>query len=252
VLKLLALNVLDRVTGNFLVVTLQSSQVFASLREFAFLHTLTNIPVDKGTLGVHEIKLVRERGPGLRDGSSVGEHAAVGLLAKALRIIYKYLHRAVDLSKIAVGNHLRRLVADANLEASRAPVDKLDGTLGLESSDSTVNVVGHDVTTVQQASSHVFAVAWIALDHLVVGLEARVGDLLNRVGLVLCLGRRDDRSISNQGEVNAGIWNQVGLELVQVDVEGTIESEGGGDGRDDWETVSFSFLVSTAITYLEQ
>lgn len=29
------------------------------------------------------------------------------------------------------------------------------------------------------------------------------------------------------------VWYQVGLELSQVDVEGTIESEGGSDGGDD-------------------
>lgn len=38
--------------------------------------------------------------------------------------------------------------------------------------------------------------------------------------------------ISAQLQEN-NIRNQVGLELVQVDVEGAVESEGGGDGGDD-------------------
>lgn len=144
------------------------------------------------------------------------------------------LHSAVDLGEIAVGHDLWGLVADTDLETSRAPVDELDGTLGLESGNSLVGVLGDDVSTVEQASSHVLAVAGVALDHLVVGLEARHGDLLHRVGLVGSLGSADDGSISDQREVNTGVRNKVGLELVQIDVQGTIETERGGNGRDDW------------------
>ena len=71
---------LHRVAGNLLVVTLQGSQVLTGLGEFTFLHTLTNVPVNEGTLGVHEVELVVESGPGLGDGSGVGQHAAEGLL----------------------------------------------------------------------------------------------------------------------------------------------------------------------------
>ena len=40
------------------------------------------------------------------------------------------------------------------------------------------------------------------------------------------------------------VWDQVGLELSQVDVEGTIESEGGGDGGDDLSDQSVQVGVS--------
>jgi hypothetical protein len=33
--------------------------------------------VNEGTLGVHEIELVVESGPGLGDGGGVGQHAAI-------------------------------------------------------------------------------------------------------------------------------------------------------------------------------
>ena len=46
------------VNANLLVVLLQRSEVLTSLRELAFLHTLANVPVDEGTLGVHEVELV--------------------------------------------------------------------------------------------------------------------------------------------------------------------------------------------------
>jgi len=82
------------------------------------------------------------------------------------------LHSAVDLGQITVGNHLWRLVADTNLESSWAPINELNSTLGLECSDSTVDIVGNDIATVQQASSHVLSISGVALDHLVVGLEA--------------------------------------------------------------------------------
>lgn len=96
-----------------------------------------------------------------------------------------------------------------------------------------MGVVGDDITTVQQTGGHVLAVAGVALDHLVVGLEARHGHLLDGVGLVGGLGSRDDGSVSDQREVNTRVGDQVGLELVKINVEGTIETQGSGDGRND-------------------
>ena len=49
------------------------------------------------------------------------------------------------------------------------------------------------------------------------------------VGLV---GGEDGR-VGSEREMNPREGNQVGLELIQVDVEGSIESEGSGDGGDD-------------------
>lgn len=96
-----------------------------------------------------------------------------------------------------------------------------------------MGLLGDDITTVQQAGGHVLAVSGITLDHLVVGLEAGHGHLLDGVGLVGSLGGGDDGSVGDEREVDSGVGDQVGLELVQVDVEGTVESEGGGDGRND-------------------
>lgn len=158
-----------------------------------------------------------ESRPGLGDGGGVGEHA----------------DGAVDLGQVAVGHVHGRLVADTELEASRAPVDELDGALGLEGGDSGVGVLGDDVAAVEQAGGHVLAVAGVALDHLVVGLEAGHGDLLDAVGLVGGLGGGDNRGVGDEREVDTGVRNQVGLELVQVDVEGTVEAERSSDGRND-------------------
>jgi hypothetical protein len=85
---------------------------------------------------------------------------------------WKHIHSSVHLREITVGNHLGWLVADTDLETSRAPVDKLDCTLSLQSRDGTVRLLGDDISTVQQANCHVLAVTRIALDHLVVRLKA--------------------------------------------------------------------------------
>ena len=208
---------LDGVDADLLVVLLESGQVLTGLGELALLHTLTDIPVDERTLGIHEIELVVETSPGLGNGRGVAQHA----------------HGTLHLGQVAAWHDGRWLVVDANLEAGRAPVDELDGTLGLDGRDGSVDVLGHDVTTVQHTAGHVLAVTRVALDHLVGRLEHGVGDLGNGELLVVGLLGRDDRRIGGQREVDTRVRHQVGLELGQVDVEGTIESERGGDRAHD-------------------
>ena len=207
----------DRVDTDLFIVLLESSQIFASLGELSLLHTLSDIPVDEGTLRVHQIELVVETSPSLGDGGGVAQHT----------------DSTLDLGEIAAGYNSWRLVVDADLEASWAPVDELDGALGLDGSDGGVDILGHDVTTVQHTAGHVLAVAGIALHHLVGGLEASVGDLGHAELLVVGLLSRDDRCVGNQREVDARVGYQVGLEFCQIDVECTIEAEGGGDGGHD-------------------
>ena len=77
---------------------------------------------------------------------------------------------------------------NTNLEASGAPVHELNGSLGLDGSNGGVDVLGDDVTTVQHAAGHVFAVTWVTFDHLVGWLEAGVSDLSHRQLLVVGLG----------------------------------------------------------------
>jgi len=50
--------------------------------------------------------------------------------------------------------------------------------------------------------------------------------------MVSLLGR-DDWSVGDQREVDTGVWHQVGLELGQINVEGTVEAQRSRDGRDD-------------------
>merc|ERR1711893_454260 len=97
---------LQGVNSHLLVILLQGSQILTGLGELSLLHTLTHVPVDEGTLGVHQIKLVIQTGPGLGDGGGVAQHA----------------HSTLHLGQVTAGNHGGGLVVDADLEASGAPV----------------------------------------------------------------------------------------------------------------------------------
>merc|ERR1711931_74764 len=168
-------------------------------------------------LGVHEIELVVKSSPGLGDGGGVAQHARGSL----------------DLGQVTAWHDGWWLVVDTDLETGWAPVDELDGSLGLDGGNSGVDVLGDNITTVQHAAGHVLSVSRVALDHLVGWLEASVGDLGNGQLLVVGLLGGDDRSVGDQREVDSRVWHQVGLELGEIDVERTIESERGGDRRDD-------------------
>ena len=74
-------------------------------------------------------------GEDFRDGRAVGNHTA----------------RAHDFGQITTRHHRRRLIVDAALEASGAPVHKLDGALGLNGGDRCIHVFWYNVSTVPDA-----------------------------------------------------------------------------------------------------
>lgn len=61
--------------------------------------------------------------------------------------------------------------------------------------------------------------------------------------LVGTLCRRDNRSVADQGIVYTRVGNQVGLEFIEVDIEGTIEAQGRGDGADDLGNQAIQMLI---------
>ena len=115
------------------------------------------------------------------------------------------------------------------LEASGTPIDKLDRPLGLDGGDGSVDILGNHVTPVEETAGHVLAMTRVALDHLVGRFETGIGDLSHSELLMISLLGGDDRSVGDQGEVNPGVGNQVGLELGQIHVESSIEAQRSGD-----------------------
>ena len=216
------------VGGNFFVISFQRSKILASLGKFAFLHALADVPVHESSLGVHEVELVGQRGPCLRYCGGVGQDAA-GEVSFGQRLMNDYLHSTVDLCEVTIWHHLRRLEADANLESGWAPVDKLDGLLGLEAGYGTMCLLGHNISAVEQACCHIFSIAWVTLDHLVARLKARHGNFLDRVGLIARFCGRNNGRIGHQREMDTWVWYQIGLEFVQIDVQRSIKTERSGD-----------------------
>lgn len=57
------------------------------------------------------------------------------------------------------------------------------------------------------------------------------------------LAGRDDGGVADQRVVDTRIGDQVGLELVEVDVQGTVKSQGRGDGADDLGNEAVHVLI---------
>ena len=98
-----------------------------------------------------------------------------------------------------------------NLEASWAPVHKLDSSLRLDCCYGCIHIFGHHVTTEQQTAGHVLAVTWVTFYHLIGWLKAGIGDFSNTQLLMIGFLSRDHWSIGGQRKVNTWVWHQVGL-----------------------------------------
>merc|ERR1712061_806776 len=155
---------LHGVKTNFLIILFEGSQIFTGLRELTLFHTFSNIPMNKSTFGIHEVKLVIKTSPSLSNGSGIGQHADCTL----------------NLGQITTRNNSWRLVVDTNLETSGTPIHKLDRALGLDGGNCCVDILGDNITSVQEATSHILSMARITLHHLVGRLEAGISDLGNR------------------------------------------------------------------------
>jgi hypothetical protein len=187
--------------------------------------------VHESTLGVHQVELGVDAREHLSNGSGVGQHA----------------NSTLDLGQIATGDGSRGLRVDTNLEASRAPIYELDGSLGLDDGDGSVDILRDNISTVHQAARHVLAMTRIALGHHLSGLKAAVGQLGNRQGFVIHFVGTDDWGIRAQQEVNSRVRDQVGLELSDIDVQGTVESQRGRQGRNHLSNDSVQVVVGGAL-----
>ncbi|MPC56320.1 hypothetical protein E2C01_050273 [Portunus trituberculatus] len=144
-----------------------------------------------------------------------------------------HAHGTGHLGKVTTRHHSGWLVVDAHLEPSGTPVHKLDGPFGFDGGNGCIDILGHHITTVQQAAGHVLAMSWVTLHHLVGRLKAGIGNFCYGQLFMVGLLRGNHRCIGDQGEVDPRIGNQVCLELRQIYIEGTVKSKRGSNGRDD-------------------
>merc|ERR1712098_437852 len=89
--------------------------------------------------------------------------------------------------------------------------------------------------------------ARVTFHHLIGWLETGVCDLSYCQLLVVSLLSRNDRGVGGQREVDTGIWHQVGLELGQVNIEGTIKTKGSSDGGHNLTDQPVKISVSGAL-----
>jgi len=171
----------------------------------------------EGSLGVHKIEFVIDSWEDFSNSSWVGDHA----------------DGSHDFSEITSWDDGGWLIVNTAFEAGWAPVDELDGSLGLDGSNSGVNILGDDITSVHKAASHIFTVSWIAFGHHGSGFESWVGDFSNGQLFVVSFLGWDNWGIWWQHEMDSGIWDQVGLEFSNIDVQSTIESEWGSQWWND-------------------
>lgn len=71
-------------------------------------------------------------------------------------------------------------------------------------------------------------------------MEGKVADLEALVRALLC---RDDGRIADERVVNTRVGHEVGLELVQINVERTVETQRRGDGANDLCDQAIEVLV---------
>ena len=158
---------LKAVGSNLLIILLQRRKVLTSFGELTLLHALANVPVHESAFAVHKVELVVKAGPGLSNGSRVGQHRD-GTVHGGQSGIFR----------ARSGNRNWLLVVDAELEASGAPLNHVERSLGLQSTNGSATVTRNDISSVQKSDGHVLAIARIAHHHLVVGLETYI-DMFN-------------------------------------------------------------------------
>jgi hypothetical protein len=87
----------------------------------------------------------------------------------------------------------------------------------------------------------------IALDHHCRWLKTGIGDLSDGELLMVRLLGRNDGSVRRKHKMDTGIGHQIGLELGDINVERTIETEGSGQVRDDLSNQTIQVGVGWAL-----
>ena len=135
-----------------------------------------------------------------------------------------------DFGQITSGHNSGWLIVDSDFESGWAPVHELDGSLGLDGGDWGVDVFRDDISSVQHRASHVFTMSGVTFGHHWGWLEGGVGDLGYWQLFVVSFFSGDNWGVWGQHKVDTGVRHQIGLEFSDVHVQGSVESQWGGEG----------------------
>ena len=116
-----------------------------------------------------------------------------------------------------------------NLETSWTPIDKLDGSLGFDLCNGSIDIFWNNIATVKETTCHIFAMSGVTFDHLVGWFETGSGDFGDAQLLMEGSISRDDWSVGGKRKVDSWIRNQVSLEFIQIDIESSVEAQRSGD-----------------------
>jgi len=149
--------------SDLFIIFFKGSQILSSLWELSFLHTLSDIPMDKGSLGIHKIEFMIKSAEDFSDSCGIWDHAAC----------------SHNFSKITSRDNSWWLIVNSDFESSWAPVNELNGSLGFNGGNSSIDVFWNNISSVHHWASHIFTMSWVAFGHHVGWLEAAVGDFSN-------------------------------------------------------------------------
>merc|ERR1719386_242166 len=118
----------------------------------------------ESSFGVHKIEFMIDSGEDFSNSSRVRDHA----------------YSSHNFSEITTWDNSWRLVVDTTFETSWAPINELDGSLGFDGGNGSVDIFWDNITSVHHTTGHVFTVSWVTFGHHGSWFESGVGDFGNR------------------------------------------------------------------------
>lgn len=115
----------------------------------------------------------------------------------------------LNLGEISTRDRHGRLIVDTTFESRRTPVDKLNGTLGLDSSNCHIDLLWNDISTVHETTGHVFTMAGVAFGHHIGWFKHTGGNFSDGKTLMEGLFIRNDGGVTCQHKMDTRIWHQV-------------------------------------------
>ncbi len=161
-----------------------------------------------GPFREHQIEFVVDSGPTFTHGRRIRDGA----------------YRRILEIQATAGNHKRRLVIYADFEPGGAPIHEFDH-VGFHVLSGGYNLSGLHFTAVEHADGHVSTSFRVAFQHLMAGLEALFGEMVDLQLGVGAVGQSLNGGVGYEREVDTRVGYQIGAKFGHVDVNGTVEAQ---------------------------